>query len=79
MSAREHVYHAERCRAKLAYDTRAKAVRAKRRRERAYGHRMQVYRCPYCAKWHLTSKPWGARQDSEIPRDSRFTNGNKQL
>ena len=47
MSAREHVYHAARCFRKLSYRTRAKAVRAKRNRERRLGRRFQVYRCPY--------------------------------
>ena len=58
MSAEEHVYHAERCAGKLAYQTRAKAVRAKRSKARRFGKRYSVYRCGYCGMWHLTTHPW---------------------
>ncbi len=38
------------CRDKVAYDTELSAARAAARTDNTW------YRCPYCHKWHLTSK-----------------------
>ena len=58
LGAAEHVYHASRCFGKLSYQTRAKAMRAKRNHTRKYGRQYRVYLCPYCNKYHLTTHPW---------------------
>ena len=58
MDAGAGVYHSMRCFGKLSYPTKAKAVRAKRNHSRNSGIRYDVYRCPFCNKWHLTTHPW---------------------
>ena len=58
MSAGDHVYHVLRCMGKLAYKTKAKAMRAKRNKQRRFGVSYKVYHCPYCCKYHLTTHPW---------------------
>ena len=58
LDAQEHVYHAWRCQGKLAYKTRAKAMRAKRNDARKFGKKYRAYQCPYCSYWHLTTHGW---------------------
>jgi len=58
LDAQEHVYHAWRCAGKIAYATKAKAMRAKRNKARRFGLRYRAYQCPYCSKWHLTTHEW---------------------
>lgn len=59
---REHERRAGQCRDKVAYGSRSRAKAAKRRLKDRYGVDYSAYRCPYCQKWHLTSKRIGARK-----------------
>ena len=58
MDAGLSVYHSRRCFGKLSYPTKAKALRAKRNKQRAYGKRYRVYKCPFCDHYHLSTSAW---------------------
>ena len=60
LSVYGHEHRAEQCRGKVPYQTRREAKAAKRRLKERHGRDYSVYRCPYCCRWHLTTRRIGA-------------------
>ena len=46
------------CESKNRYATRAEAQENLAWCEHQGRHGLQIYECPYCGGWHLTSHPW---------------------
>lgn len=47
------------CDGKVPYSTRARAKRACDRYTKKYGKKFYPYRCDWCHRWHMTTKPRG--------------------
>lgn len=45
------------CSKKKTFYTRSSAQNARKRRKKVYGGTQRVYECPYCACFHITTKP----------------------
>ena len=46
------------CRKKAAHATYKAAAIAKSKSEEKYNKKLEIYQCPICGKFHLTSKGW---------------------
>ena len=46
------------CLSKQRYETRAEAEETAQLCAQHGTYGLEVYRCPYCRGWHLTSHPW---------------------
>lgn len=59
MSYDELQYHVRQCRKKKAHPSYGGAYKAKQvSEERNPGVVFEIYRCPICGKFHLTTHPW---------------------
>ncbi|MGI6218092.1 MAG: hypothetical protein ACOYIK_10845 [Coriobacteriales bacterium] len=54
---RENARRNKACESKNAYDSRGEAQAAIAACEEHGVRNLRCYKCPYCGKWHLTSKP----------------------
>ena len=50
------------CLSKQRYETRAEAEETAQLCAQHGTYGLEVYRCPYCRGWHLTSHPWNGRR-----------------
>jgi len=59
----EEARHYKACLSKQRYDTRAEAEATATLCAQHGKSGLEVYKCPYCGGWHLTSHPWKDAED----------------